>query len=139
DRDAAHDDVTALEAESDTERMFALGGSLATLTVDLVVVFDSVNRNRMWVEREEGVDSCGFARSDAGSGTSRVAAFRRVFHGRATLVRPHRPPSQSVGRKDAAPSEGALARRRTRAPKGSGGRQSRGPCEPVRRCLEPRP
>ena len=80
--------MTALEAESDTERMFALGGSLATLTVDLVVVFDSVNRNRMWVEREEGVDSCGFARSDAGSGTSRVAAFRRVFHGRATLVRP---------------------------------------------------
>ena len=34
--------------------------------------------------------------------------------------------------------EGALARRRTRAPKASGGPQSRGPCEPVRRCPEPR-
>ena len=35
--------------------------------------------------------------------------------------------------------EGALARRRTRAPRASGGRRSRGPCEPVRRCREPPP
>src|SRR4051812_11664759 len=36
----------------------------------------------------EGVDSCGFAHFGAGSEVSRVAAFRRVLHGRATLVRP---------------------------------------------------
>ena len=97
--------MTALEAESDTERMFALGGSLATLTVDLVVVFDSVNRNRMWVEREEGVDSCGFARSDAGSGTSRVAAFSMAV----------RPWCDLTDRRRSRSGERTLPRRRVRS------------------------
>ena len=41
-------------------------------------------------ERGEGVDSCGFARDVAGWQGSRVSAFRRNLHRRATLVRPAR-------------------------------------------------
>lgn len=42
-------------------------------------------------------------------------------------------------REHAGPPERALARRRTRAPRASGGLRSRGPREPVRRCREPPP
>ena len=45
----------------------------------------------------------------------------------------------SIWREDARAPEGALARRRTRAPRASGGPRSRGPREPVRRCREPPP
>jgi hypothetical protein len=49
---------------------------------------DSNRRPPPYHEREEGADPCGFAHSGAGSHVSLVAARHRVFHGRATLVRP---------------------------------------------------
>src|SRR5438045_2838651 len=49
-------------------------------------------------ERDEGVDSCGFARSATGSQALRVAAVRRVLHRRATLlVRPPACDGDEVG------------------------------------------
>jgi hypothetical protein len=52
---------------------------------------DSNRRPPPYHEREEGADSCGVARSSAGSRVSLIAARRRVLHGRATLVRPRKP------------------------------------------------
>jgi hypothetical protein len=50
-----------------------------------------------------GADSCGFAPNRAGSQPSRVSAFRRELHGRATLVRPVHV------RRQLSPSESRLA------------------------------
>jgi hypothetical protein len=49
---------------------------------------DSNRRPPPYHEREEGVDSCGFAPSAAAFRVSRVVAVRRVLQARATWVRP---------------------------------------------------
>jgi hypothetical protein len=53
---------------------------------------DSNRRPPPYHEREEGADPCGIAHSGAEFDLSLVGADRRVFHGRATLVRPVRMP-----------------------------------------------
>ena len=68
------------ERAESRNRSFA-AGSRSPLT-------DSNRRPPPYHEREEGADSCGFARSGAASRLSLIAALRRVLRARATLVRP---------------------------------------------------
>ena len=75
-------DLRRLSGQRESERKCGFAGaSQSPLT-------DSNRRPPPYHEREEGVDSCGFARSGAGSRASLIAARCRVLHGRATLVRP---------------------------------------------------